>query len=83
MHLSTGDYVRRLYYVAKHYVKNHCYKTFECCSMFVFLLFSSSYGPTAIYILPLLNRITNWFYIILVASLFDIFVERSHESWYF
>ncbi len=25
----------------KHYVNNHCYKTFECCSMFVFLLFSS------------------------------------------
>jgi hypothetical protein len=80
MHLSTHDYVQRLYYVAKHYVKNHCCKTFECCFIFVFLLFFSGYGPTVIYILPLINRKKNWFCMILVASLFHIFVERSHES---
>ncbi len=75
--------MQRLYYVAKHYVKNHCCKTFECCFIFVFLLFFLGYGPTVIYILPLINRKKNWFCMILVASLFGIVVERSHESWYF
>jgi len=50
-------------------------------SMFVFLLFFSNYEPTSIYVLPLMDRKTNWFCMILVASLFGIFVERSHESW--
>jgi hypothetical protein len=65
----------------KYYVKNHFCKTFECCYVFVFLLFVSGYEPTTIYILPLMDRKKNWFCMILVVSLFGIFVERSHESW--
>jgi hypothetical protein len=51
--------------------------------MFGFLLFSSSYGPTIVYILPLINRKTNWFCMIIVVFLFGIYVEKSHEFWYF
>jgi hypothetical protein len=42
MHLSTSDYAWKLYYVIEALCKNHCCKTFECCSMFVFLLFFSN-----------------------------------------
>jgi hypothetical protein len=49
--------------------------------MFIFLLFSLGYGPMDVFILPLIDRKTNWFCMIFVVSLLGIFVERSHESW--